>query len=141
MKRETRFKQPIAKIKKRLHTKVSKYVRLSNAVDGYCTCCTCGKSVPWDDGCDAGHLYERYLIWTAFDIRNIDPQCRQCNSYPGGHAAKHAYFTLKKHGQEVLRELDALSRKQDLRNSVERKDWLLDIEDEIDAKLKGLNNG
>jgi len=140
MKRETRFKQPIAKIKKRLHGKVSRYVRLSNAIDGMCTCCTCGKQMVWNEGCHAGHLYERYLPWTAFDLRNIDPQCENCNSYAGGHAARHAFFALKKHGQDVLEELDTLSRKQDLRTSVERKDWLLDIEDDIDEKLKGLTD-
>jgi len=138
VKRETRFEQPLAKIKKRLHRKVSRYIRLSAAIEGYCTCCTCGKTMPWDDGCDAGHLFERYLIFVAFDIRNIDPQCRNCNSYPGGHAARHAYYTLKKHGQHVLEELDTLSRKQDTRNSVERKNCLLDIEDDIDLKLKEL---
>ena len=137
MKRETRFKQPIAKIVKRLDGKFSKYARLSRAVDGICTCVTCNRTFPWLD-CDAGHFHRRGLILTRYDIRNVWPQCTNCNRRHDGKLNFYAGFLLKELGADVMLELDALSHKQDLRNSVERKEWLLDIEDDVDEKLKNL---
>jgi hypothetical protein len=137
MKRETRFKQPTDKIKKRLDGKFSKYARLSRAVNETCTCVTCGRPFHWKD-CDAGHFHRRGLIWLRYDIRNVWPQCTNCNRRHDGKLNLFAGFILKELGQETMLELDQLAYKQDLRTSVDRKEWLLDIEDDVDEKLKGL---
>jgi hypothetical protein len=84
------------------------------------------------DGCDAGHFYHRKLMWLRYDKRNVHPQCKRCNTFEGGQAGRYSHFMAETYTKEVLDELEALSWKQDTRTPADRKDWLLDIEDEID---------
>lgn len=59
---------------------VSKYVRLSNAVHGYCHCYTCDNGYGrWQD-MDCGHFIPRANLFTRFDVaRNLRVQCQDCN--------------------------------------------------------------
>lgn len=58
---------------------VSKYVRLSNSVDGYCTCFTCGAVERWQD-MHCGHFIPRSNLFMRFDVvRNLRVQDYNCN--------------------------------------------------------------
>lgn len=74
-------------LKKRVWRAFSRYVRWQSADEkGFVECVSCCRIFPWD-GVDAGHYYtnsERNAkfggneLW--YDIRNVHPQCRSCNS-------------------------------------------------------------
>lgn len=113
------------KAKKDAWTACSKYIRLRDALD-YCDrysidltqfnrpedvigqCCTCGAVKSWVR-MDAGHWQGRGLggkSGTYFDERNISLQCKPCNAWEGGKYGEHQKHILKKHGQEVIEELE-----------------------------------
>ena len=91
----------------------------------------------WNDGCQAGHFIERDRIWTRYDKRNVHPQCERCNCHKSGRSAWHGEYIKQRYG-DILEELVVLSKKTDNRTIVDRKEWLLDIEDDMDRKLKDL---
>lgn len=123
---------------KRLDKKFSRMRRLQNAdAEGYCTCVTCGKVVHWKK-CDAGHFVERDIWWTRYDKMNIFPQCIQCNRFKSGRTSWFGDFLREKFGNDPIDAMVALSKKADLRNSVEKVEWLLGIEKKVDAELSDL---
>lgn len=63
----------------------SKYIRLSNSnFQGMCTCISCGKQIPWKQ-CDAGHYVSRRHMSLRFDVKNVHPQCVECNRFKDGN--------------------------------------------------------
>ncbi len=69
---------------KKLDEWFSKYVRLSNSVDGQCICYTCGTKKPWNKGIQAGHFQSRGKYSTRWDEDNVRPQCVGCNMFKQG---------------------------------------------------------
>lgn len=69
---------------------VSKYVRMS-AVDefGLVKCFTCIVRLPWKE-MDAGHYIQRACLFLRHDLRNIKPQCRECNRLMHGRLATYS---------------------------------------------------
>ena len=123
---------------KRLDKKFSRMRRLQGAdAEGYCTCVTCGKVEHWKK-CDAGHYVERDILWTRFDKMNVWPQCQHCNRFKGGRKGWYGAFLRAQFGNESIDCMVALSKKADLRNSVEKIEWLLEIEKEVDLELADL---
>lgn len=125
---------------KRLDKKFSKMRRLQEANGSYCTCVTCGKIEHWKK-CDAGHYVERDILWTRFDKMNVFPQCIPCNRFKGGRKGWFGAYLRVRFGNDPIDAMVALSKKTDLRNSVEKIENLLEIEKEVDAELKDLKDG
>lgn len=105
-------------------TQCSRYCRLRDAL-AYCKehginphqftrtediigkCATCGlvKSWIW---MDAGHYISRSrggLSGVYFDARNINLQCKVCNSFKQGAAQEYREFIIKKYGENMPDEL------------------------------------
>jgi hypothetical protein len=83
-----------------------KLVRLrARFKDGNCRCITCGK-VQHYKLMDAGHFVGRNNKATILDSRNVNPQCKKCNSWGSGEKDKYREALVKLYGIEVVRELE-----------------------------------
>ena len=109
----------------KLDSVFSKFIRER---DNY-ICVTCGKP-----GNDAGHFEKRSHRATRWDIRNVNCQCRSCNSYLGGNLIEYAIYLQRKYGSGVIIELNAKSKEifQPTRS------WLLEQIEIYKKKLREL---
>jgi len=91
--------------KRTLDQVFSKYVRFSNAKNGYVRCYTCNAVHPPED-VDAGHYVTRQHMGTRWDERNVKPQCRSCNRFKSGVSDEFALHLLKDYGEGILEDLN-----------------------------------
>jgi len=84
---------------------------------GVCRCATCGVfKEPNDKKLHLGHLVKVFNgnssnFSTAFDEKNVAPQCYKCNVMMGGNELKMLDFLEDKHGKGNYDELRAKARK------------------------------
>lgn len=106
---ELNMKSERSRIIKRIDRNMSIWVRLSNSVNGYCTCVTCGTVKHWKD-MHNGHFIPRGCMLTRFDVRNTAPQDPACNTYRNGEQAKFLIYIENKYGRKVVDELMELEK-------------------------------
>jgi len=95
----------------------SKYVLLHYSNDGICKCSTCSsiKTVN-DKNMHLGHLIKVFSsggntnFSTAFDERNVLPQCYRCNVKMGGNELEMLEAVNNKFGEETYKNLRAKAR-------------------------------
>ena len=98
-------KQSVAKLKKKLDTIFSRWLRLSSADHrGVCTCFTCGSEKHWKE-IQAGHFMSRKHNATRWHLDNVKPQCVKCNMFSQGEQYKFGQAL----GKEVAQEMEYLS--------------------------------
>ena len=74
-------------------------------------CCTCGKVLTiGSKDCQLGHFIKVYTasktnFATAFDEKNVAPQCLQCNFYKGGEEIKMQEYLIALHGTKEIDKL------------------------------------
>lgn len=93
-----------------LDTWFSKYIRLLNSTNFYCTCCTCGKIDMWSN-MDCGHFIGRQKKALRWDERNCNPQCKYCNRYNEGRKYEYGEFLKKKYDEQMPDLLTFLGNK------------------------------
>lgn len=107
-------KKPKLKSVKWLKTKLweltSKYVRYSAIEsDGLVQCVTCYRRLLPTE-IHAGHFQPKKRgLNIYFDLRNIHPQCPQCNMFERGRLATYAVYMVKTYGEGILEELERAS--------------------------------
>lgn len=91
-------KKSVSKLKKKLWTIVSKYIRLRDCLlttntryEGLCISCGVKKNI---ENADAGHFVSRTDKALCYDERDIHLQCKRCNGYLKGNFAGY-YNGLK----------------------------------------------
>jgi len=95
----------ITKLKKKLDTIFSLYIRLRSADDnGNNQCCTCGKIDNWRN-LQCGHFVSRRYLATRFHEANCFPQCVSCNVFKYGEQWKFGQFLDRNFGDGVSEEL------------------------------------
>lgn len=78
-------KVSLAKLKKKLDTIYSKWVRMNNAdSDGNCVCISCGAIFFWRD-IQNGHYCSRRHDILRWSPLNTFPQCKKCNIFTEGN--------------------------------------------------------
>jgi hypothetical protein len=86
-------------LRKQLHSKawklMSQYVRVRDKN----TCVTCDKCTK---NLHAGHFLHNCL---DFDLRNINAQCEQCNTFLHGNLSEYRGYLEKKYGKDIVAEL------------------------------------
>lgn len=102
-------KPNISKLKKKVWTLFSKYIRLRDSVNGYCKCCTCESHLPIGE-MNAGHYIHGNTKPTFFDERNVNAQCVRCNKWLSGRLNEYALFLENKYGVGILQELKIKSK-------------------------------
>ena len=98
-------KKPKSKLIKELDILFSQFVRLSNSIDGYCSCVTCGRVYEWKK-IQSGHFISRQHYSVRWDERNVKPQCYGCNVMQQGRQYEFSKYL----GQELSEELYLLSK-------------------------------
>lgn len=95
-------KQPaLATLKKKLDSVFSVFIRRRDKG----VCFTCGKKLPWKQQ-QNGHYITRGCLQLRWDERNCNCQCVGCNIFKNGNYTEYAIRLLKKHGPNILAELD-----------------------------------
>ena len=98
-------KKPKSKLVKELDVLFSQYIRLSNSIDGFCNCVTCGRVYEWKK-IQAGHFISRQHYSVRWDERNVKPQCYGCNVMQQGRQYEFSKYL----GEELSNELYLLSK-------------------------------
>ncbi len=109
--------------KKTLDKLFSQYVRLSNAINGYCVCVTCGKRLRWkgkgkigtpeyEAGMQAGHFIQRGRLELRYDEKNVNCQCNFCNNkmFLAGNLGNYAMFMCETYGVELTNKFLAIEK-------------------------------
>lgn len=122
-------KKTVSQLRKKLWELTSKYVRLSAAdSDGFCLCVTCAARLDWIYEAQAGHFIPRAQgNATAWDLRNIHPQCYRCNINLGGNGAEYYPWMIAKYGQKEVGELRRLSKTTKKITKVEYEEMIDDM--------------
>lgn len=94
----------LAHWKKETQKVINKYVRLR---DKDKPCISCGKFIHEVSGFDAGHFKSVGANSNLrFNLKNINAQCRYCNSFLSGNIANYERGIIKRFGQARLDWLD-----------------------------------
>lgn len=131
-------KPTVSKLKKKLDTIFSKYVRLSHAdKNGFVNCYTCGVKKYWEkDGMQAGHFMSRKHTSTRFDEKNVMPQCYSCNCHFYGRQFEFSKNLDKEFGEGTSDALLQKSR-QTQKNTVPDLQDLIELyTNKLDTLLK-----
>ena len=134
----------LAKLKKKADRTFSRYIRLKNSVEGYCTCVTCNKRLPIKN-IQNGHYIPRNILATRFYEDNCHPQCVGCNIFKKGNLGEYAHYILKNYGEETLDKLHQMKwqtvkyKTFDYEEMIEK--WEKEIKDmEVGICLKDLKD-
>jgi hypothetical protein len=119
-------KKPKSKLIKELDILFSQFVRLSNSIDGFCTCVTCGRVYEWKK-IQAGHFISRQHYSVRWDERNVKPQCYGCNVMQQGRQYEFSKYL----GQELSEELYLLSKQIRKFSEIELQEMIEYYKDKI----------
>jgi hypothetical protein len=90
-----------------LDKEVSLYVRLSAADSrGIVRCVTCGSYHHWED-ITLGHYISRGKHSVRWNLKNVAPQCRHCNSFLGGEQYKMRAYLVNQYGEKTVEAMEA----------------------------------
>ena len=99
-------KVPIQKLKNSLLRTIQKYCRLRDTGENwYWRCISCPKIRHWK-WADWWHFISRAVNSTAFDERNINLQCKECNWFKNWNTKAYRLWMIEKYGIEVVQEIE-----------------------------------
>tara|TARA_R100001460_G_scaffold22235_6_gene45231 strand:+ start:3215 stop:3634 length:420 start_codon:yes stop_codon:yes gene_type:complete len=131
-------KPTVTKLKKKLDTIFSKYVRLSHAdKSGFVKCFTCDVKKYWEkDGMQAGHFISRKHTITRWDLKNVMPQCYSCNCHFYGRQFIFGKNLDKKFGSGTAESLLQKSRQMQKNTVADLQDLIKLYTDKLDQLTK-----
>lgn len=93
-------------LEKKLDAEVSFYVRMAFSDDGgYAQCYTCGAYHSVKD-LDCGHYISRTNRGTRWDLRNLRPQCTECNCFNEGRHEVFRKNLVRDLGEDAVEDLE-----------------------------------
>jgi len=105
-----RQKSEKQKAKANAWTWFSRFIRLSNSVNGeYVVCYTCGK-IHGIKEVDAGHFITRSKDSVLFNENNCRPQCKKCNRFQQGRSYDFEVKLIDEIGREKVEQLKELAK-------------------------------
>ena len=122
------------KLKKELFTLVQLLARLQE-VDkyGYGHCISCWRKLKRNEG-DGWHYIGRTHMATAFDLRNIHLQCKNCNWNLHGNTIEYRKNLVKLYGEDFVRDLEERKNQvkdftiEELEALIAQTNWLIELE-------------
>lgn len=131
----------ITSLRNKLWKLTSLYVRLRGSdFDDNCSCVTCGHTRHYKE-MQAGHFIPKAQgNATAWDLRNIHPQCYRCNINLGGNGAEYFPFMLKTYGSEVVDELRQLSNTSRKISRVQYEEMIEHLQQKLQELIKQREN-
>ena len=115
MKRKPFKKKKLSEktLRKRLYIKAWYWFALCMKTRDRWTCVTCGKDLSNNRlQCHAGHYKHGVLDFCEI---NINAQCSGCNTYKHGNLTQYALYLTRKHGVNVLEDLEVRASMQKAR--------------------------
>jgi hypothetical protein len=103
-------KETLSSQKKKTWHEFSKFIRLRDARNGYCTCVTCGAIKTWKT-MQAGHFISGRTNSVLFEEKLVHAQCPACNIFKHGNYVNYTLFMLKKHTKEEIEQMIQDSKK------------------------------
>lgn len=99
--------------KQKLWRAFAEFIRLRDAPNGHGQCISCGKLIPYPNETGrwhAGHYYPRSITYSTlyFDERNVNGQCRHCNTFLEGNTGGYLRGLVAKYGEKVIDEMDVV---------------------------------
>ena len=111
-KRRTLEEMTHSELEALLDAEVSFFVRATPAIynqrGGMVQCVTCGRWHYWKD-LDCGHYIPRHRQGTRYDLRNVRPQCTQCNSWHEGEHWKFRQVLVAEIGEREVQAIELLA--------------------------------
>ena len=105
-KRKRRKKSDLERVKTKLDTVFSKYIRLRDADDkGICKCISCGREYHWKK-IQNGHYASRTNYATRWDEMNCNAQCVGCNRFKEGNKIWYRRALVEKYGEDKVYRLE-----------------------------------
>ena len=100
-------------LRKRLYAKAWYWFSLYIKTRDKWQCVTCGKELSDNRSqCHAGHYRHGCLDFCKI---NINAQCSGCNNYKHGNLTQYALYLTRKHGVEILEDLESRASMQKAR--------------------------
>ena len=130
--------KPLKKLKAKADRTFSRYIRLKNSVGGYCTCVTCGISLPIAK-IQNGHYIPRNVLATRYDEDNCYPQCVGCNIFKSGNLGEYAHYITRNFGVERLNYLHEMKHVTRKITAPEYEEMIDKWEDEIRDMETGIS--
>lgn len=125
----------ISKLKKKLDTLFSQYIRRRFAEDnGMTTCFTCGVKRHWKEQ-HAGHFQSRRHMSTRWDETNVQVQCPKCNLFSQGEQYKFGIYLDENYGKGTA---ESLRFKANQIEKITKQEYLEKIED-VQQKIRELD--
>lgn len=137
-------KSTLKTYKKTVWLACARYIKIRDANKmGICRCCTCEKSMIWNDpDCQAGHFIPGHNNTTYFEEKIIHAQCSHCNLGGQGMQYEYGKFMKKIYGYDeaTLDEMQTWRHKVKKVTMQELKDIKEYFDNEFDRikKEKGL---
>lgn len=125
-----------AKLKKELFTLIQLLARLQE-VDkyGYGKCISCWKRIKRNEW-DGWHYISRTHMATAFDLRNIHLQCKNCNGNLHGNTVEYRKSLVQQYGEDFVKDLEERKNQvkeytiEELEALIAQTNWLIELEKE-----------
>lgn len=133
LKKPTKKKPTVKKLKDRADKLFSQYIRLKYSEGGLTGCYTCSTRLPWKE-MQNGHFVSRVHLSTRWDEDNCRPQCMPCNVWRRGHYDEFSRNLINEMGPSIL---DELNRRKNKAKPMKRADYELLIEG-LETKLSNL---
>ena len=97
-------KLTIPRLRDKVWSVFSLFIRSKGSVDGFNRCVTCGVTLPITE-LHAGHFLHGKNKATFLEEDNVHPQCVKCNLYLSGNLLEYYPFMEKKYGTIRIEEL------------------------------------
>lgn len=116
--------------KAKLDRVFSEYIRKRDSKDGYFTCISCGRVLPYEQA-DCGHYINRKHMITRYSEVNCAAQCRKCNRFDEGNMSGFRNGLVSRYGEERVLILEMQKDKTKRYSDVEYKVLIEHYKNEI----------
>lgn len=116
--------------KAKLDRVFSEYIRKRDSKDGYFTCISCGRVLPYEQA-DCGHYINRKHMSTRYSEVNCAAQCRKCNRFDEGNMSGFRNGLVSRYGEERVLILEMQKGKTKRYSEVEYKALIEHYKNEI----------
>lgn len=116
--------------KAKLDRVFSEYIRKRDSKDGYFTCISCGRVLPYEQA-DCGHYINRKHMSTRYSEVNCAAQCRKCNRFDEGNMSGFRNGLVSRYGEERVLMLEMQKNNTKIYSEVEYKALIEHYKNEI----------
>ena len=122
----------LAQLTDQAATLLQYYVRIKFAdFNGFVRCVTCGAVAHYKD-MDGGHFIPRKWAATKLVVRNVHPQCKDCNGPKRGNLIPYTLYMSDTYGRRFVDDLYRLKHTEKSFTREELGEYIHDIKRDIE---------